>query len=97
MASEEAKSAWKRILESIENPENFDEDISMITNELNASAVVEDDGGYKARYDDLREKYRRRFGEMIEEINTTGGEEEIVEDEYKVESYDDLDFDGSTE
>lgn len=91
--------ALKTILGKIEAPEELDEEINVITENIRSGANVTDDG-YKERYEDLREKYIARFGEML------GGQEtpkaDIEEPKADVGVVEDvtpemLDFDGSTE
>lgn len=97
MASEEARNAWNRILDAIDAPEGLDDEISIITNEMSVDTVV-DDGGYKARYEELRDKYKARFKESIEktvEYDAPPVSDKTVNEESY--SFKDLDFDGSTE
>lgn len=91
--------ALKTILGKIEAPEELDEEINVITENIRSGANVTDDG-YKERYEDLRKKYIARFGEML------GGQEtpkaDIEEPKAGVGVVEDvtpemLDFDGSTE
>lgn len=94
-----AEEALEAILVKIDAPEELDEEINVITKFIGSGANVSD-GGYKERYEALREKYITRFGEMltgqgipskdIEEPVADVGVTEDVTPEM-------LDFDGSTE
>lgn len=91
--------ALKTILGKIEAPEELDEEINVITENIRSGANVTDDG-YKERYEDLREKYIARFGEMLEGQETPKADiEEPKADVGVVEDVtpEMLDFDGSTE
>lgn len=98
MASEEARNAWNRILDAIDAPEGLDDEISIITNEMSVDTVV-DDGGYKARYEELRDKYKARFKESVDKTSGEYDVPPVKEETVNEESYSfkDLDFDGSTE
>lgn len=88
-----AEEALKAILGKIDAPEELDEEINVITESIRSGANVSDDG-YKERYDDLREKYIARFGEMLtgQEMPSKDIEEPVADVTPEM-----LDFDGSTE
>lgn len=88
-----AEEALKAILGKIDAPEELDEEINVITESIRSGANVSDDG-YKERYEDLREKYIARFGEMLTGQETPSKDIEEPVSDVTPEM---LDFDGSTE
>lgn len=85
-----AEEALKAILGKIDAPEELDEEINVITESIRSGA----NDGYKERYEDLREKYIARFGEMLsgQEMPSKDIEEPVADVTPEM-----LDFDGSTE
>lgn len=70
---------------------SYEEHIAVITD-----AIRGDSGEWKQKFEELEEKYRSRFVDMLEK--STSETNEKKEKEYEVEiELENLDFDGSTE
>lgn len=92
MTREEALSM---IIDALDNVEEFDEALNV----LRTDAGAEEATTWKAKYNDLAEKYKARFKD---EIMSQPGEafkkpEEITVVPEKVAKLEDLDFSGETE
>lgn len=90
MTREEALS---QIIDAIENVEDFDEALTVLR------TPTEDETTWKAKYDDLAEKYKTRFKEVIMTQNSGALEKPIEEPiaPEPVTKLEDLDFSAETE
>lgn len=90
MTREEALS---QIIDALENVEDFDEALTVLR------TPMEDEITWKAKYDDLAEKYKTRFKEGIMTQNSNALEKPIEEPitPEPVTKLEDLDFSAETE
>ena len=108
-AEEDAKElnpleAIKKIMESMENMEDFTEEFDIIKTAIidKETAVEESEPDYsdyvpKEKYDNLKSAYIKRFGEMAEHhVEVDMGEEGTQESIYNIDFTKSM-FDGSTE
>lgn len=73
---------------------SYEEHIAVITDAIRGDSG--DSGEWKQKFEELEEKYRSRFVDMLEK--STSETNEKKEKEYEVEiELENLDFDGSTE
>lgn len=90
MTREEALS---QIIDALENVEDFDEALTVLR------TPTEDETTWKAKYDDLAEKYKTRFKEVVMTQNSAVLEKPIEEPitPEPVTKLEDLDFSAETE
>lgn len=63
------EDALKTVMNALDNPEDYDEALGVLAEAIRDKEGVgntTDDGWYK-KYTDLQDKYRKRFGEFIDE------------------------------
>jgi hypothetical protein len=87
------EEALTQIIDALENVEDFDEALTVLR------TPTEDETTWKAKYDDLAEKYKTRFKEVIMTQNSGALEKPIEEPiiPEPVTKLEDLDFSAETE
>lgn len=87
------EEALAQIIDALENVEDFDEALTVLR------TPTEDETTWKQKYDDLAEKYKTRFKEVIMTQNTGALEKPIEEPitPEPVTRLEDLDFSAETE
>lgn len=87
------EEALAQIIDGLENVEDFDEALTVLR------TPTEDETTWKAKYDDLAEKYKTRFKEKIMSQNGGALEKPIEEPitPEPVPKLEDLDFSAETE
>ena len=109
----DVKEAFTAIIGALHDVENFEEQINVVSDALNAPAVEPSDSGFEAKYNALRDAYVRKFGEMesigmniIDQptgdgVQGNGGvttlDSEPVDIDAEEIRLEDIDFDGSSE
>lgn len=83
------EEALTQIIDALENVEEFDEALTTLR------TPTEDETTWKAKYNDLAEKYKTRFKEEIMTQNSVALEKPITPE--PVPKLEDLDFSGETE
>lgn len=86
-----AERALADIVSAIDNPEDFGEQISVLTSAVQNGTSDE----WRTRYENLRNEYRRRFVDSMEKSEYEFTEK--PENNMRNITVDDLDFDGMTE
>lgn len=91
--------ALDKIIDGLDDITEYEDAIDILRNKLNASGEDEN-YNYKEKYEELKEKYKKRFKEDIRENMVREYKEEIKDTgvEEKIEVKDlDMSFDGSSE
>lgn len=91
--------AIKKIMESMENMEDFTEEFDIIKTAISDKVTATEESDYvpKEKYDNLKSAYIKRFGEMTEHhVEVNMAEEETQESIYNIDFTKSM-FDGSTE
>lgn len=91
------EGALNRIIAGIDNPEDFDDEIAVLVGLVAESKKWDDATDYKAKYLSLKDKYTKRFGEMIEDGGYSPSDVNKPPISRSRVTIDDLDFDGMTE
>lgn len=96
--TDRAKEALDKLIDSIADVEVHDETLATIREELDVADNAE--GSWKAKYDDLSAKYKKRFKEDISTPPTSQADREEKKEEKKETKevkVEDLDFSAKTE
>lgn len=93
------KEALAAIMAAIPNTEDFDEHFGVLNESVSGSSGETAGEDWKARYENLRDKYIARFSEMTEEVDTgtSAGSAGEDENEPEVKKIEELDFSAETE
>lgn len=93
------KEALAAIMAAIPNTEDFDEHFGVLNESVSGSSGETAGEDWKARYENLRDKYIARFSEMTEEIDSGARTEDSAEDDgdAEVKKIEELDFSAETE
>lgn len=93
------KEALSAIMEAIPNTEDFDEHFGVLNEAVSGGSEETAGEDWKARYENLRDKYIARFSEMTEEIDSGARAEDSAEDDgdAEVKKIEELDFSAETE
>lgn len=91
------EEALNRIIGVIDNPEDFDDEIAALVGLVAESKKWNDATDYKAKYLSLKDKYTKRFGEMIEDGRLSPSDVNKPPISRNRVTIDDLDFNGMTE
>lgn len=91
------EEALKRIIGAIDSPEELDNEIAALVVLVDESKKWDSATDYKTKYESLKDKYAKRFGEMIDNGDFSPSDVNKPPTSRKRVTIDDLDFNGMTE